>query len=110
MTLIRQFINAMQSCDAHALGSLFAPDGVYHDFCPQDAGRAKYYAYGTEGIDMFFRNRFVFQHFRISSPVIVSDTQAYYFAVYGNFHLQAIATIQEFDEDGNIRSLVVRPA
>ena len=110
MTLIRQFINAMQSCDAHALGSLFAPDGVYHDFCPQDAGRAKYYAYGAEGIDMFFRNRFVFQRFRISSPVIVSDTQAYYFAVYGNFHLQAIATIQEFDEDGNIRSLVVRPA
>lgn len=110
MTLIRKYVNAMLSCDAAALGSLFSPDGVYIDFCPLDAGRAKYYAYGPEGIDMFFRNRFVFQSFRITSPAIISDTQAKYFAVYGNFHLQAIATIQEFDEDGNIRSLVVRPA
>lgn len=110
MTLIRKFVNAMESCNAYELGQLFASDAVYIDFCPIDAGRQKYYAYGTEGIDMFFRNRFVFQHFRITDPVIMSDTQVRYFAVYGTFHLQAIATIQEFDEDGNIRALVVRPA
>mgnify|MGYP002520065533 CR=1 FL=1 len=110
MTLIRQYINAMERCDAEALGRLFAPDGVYHDFCPQDAGRAKYYAYGAEGIDMFFRNRFVFQHFRISSPVIVSDTQAYYYAVYDGYHVRALATITEFSSDGLIERLVVRPA
>ena len=87
MTLIRKFVNAMESCNAYELGQLFASDAVYIDFCPIDAGRQKYYAYGTEGIDM-----------------------VRYFAVYGTFHLQAIATIQEFDEDGNIRALVVRPA
>ena len=110
MTLIKQFVQAMVNQDSVALSKCFSPTAIFVDYCPKDAGQPQLHAYGPEGIDMFFRNRFVFQHFRISSPVIVSDTQAYYFAVYGNFHLQAIATIQEFDEDGNIRSLVVRPA
>ena len=110
MTMIRQYINAMSNRDFDALGKLFAPDGVYCDFCPEDVGQPKYYAYGPEGIDMFFRNRFIFRCFEITDPVIISDTQAYYFAVYGNFHLQALATIQSFDGDGNIQRLVVRPA
>ena len=110
MTLIRQYINAMTNGDSAALGKLFAPDGIYCDFCPEDAGEPKYYAYGQEGIDMFFRNRFIFRRFKITEADIVSDTQAHYVAVYGNFHLSAIATIQEFDADGNIRRLVVRPA
>ena len=110
MTLIRQYINAMERCDAEALGKLFAPDGVYHDFCPQDAGRPKYYAYGPEGIDMFFRNRFLFKRFQITDPLIISDTQAYYYAVYNGYHIRAVATIQDFSEDGEIQRLVVRPA
>ena len=46
MTLIRQYINAMTNGDSAALGKLFAPDGIYCDFCPEDAGEPKYYAYG----------------------------------------------------------------
>lgn len=110
MTMIRQYIDAMSNRDNKALGKLFAPNGVYCDFCPEDVGQPKYYAYGPECIDMFFHNRFIFRQFAISEPVIISDTQAYYFAVYGNFHLQALATIQSFDENGNILRLVVRPA
>ena len=110
MTLIRQYINAMTNGDSAALGKLFAPDGIYCDFCPEDAGEPKYYAYGPEGIDMFFRNCFVFRRFRISSPIIVSDTQAYYYAVYNGYHIRAVATIQDFSEDGEIQRMVVRPA
>lgn len=110
MTMIRQYINAMEAGDFAALGQLFAPNGIYCDFCPEDAGEPKYYCYGREGVDMFFRNRFIFRRFSISESHIVSDTQAYYLAEYGGVYLRALATIQEFDEDGNILHLVVRPA
>ena len=43
-------------------------------------------------------------------PVIVSDTQVYYYAVYNNYHMRAVATIQDFSNDGDIRRMVVRPA
>ncbi len=110
MTLIRQYVDAMTRGDSAALGKLFSPDGIYCDFCPEDAGEPKYYCYGREGIDMFFRNRFIFHRFSITDATIVSDTQAHYVGIYGNFHLKSIATIQEFDENGYIRRLVVRPA
>ena len=63
-----------------------------------------------EGIDMFFRNRFLFKRFQITDPLIISDTQAYYYAVYNGYHIRAVATIQDFSEDGEIQRLVVRPA
>ena len=36
--------------------------------------------------------------------------QAYYYAVYNGYHIRAVATIQDFSEDGEIQRLVVRPA
>lgn len=61
---------------------------------------------------MFYHNRFLFRHFRITDPRIVSDTQAYYYAyaVYDGYHVRALATITEFSSDGLIERLVVRPA
>lgn len=80
------------------------------DYCPKDAGQAQISAYGPEAIDMFFRNRFIFRRFKIFDPVIVSDTQVYYYAIYGDYHMRAVATIQGFSEDGEIQRMVVRPA
>mgnify|MGYP007130274389 CR=1 FL=1 len=53
---------------------------------------------------------FLFRHFRITDARIVSDTQAYYYAVYDGYHVRALATITEFSSDGLIERLVVRPA
>ena len=52
----------------------------------------------------------IFRKFEIFDPIIVSDTQAYYYAVYSGCHMRAIATIQDFSEDGEIQRLIVRPA
>ena len=82
MTLIKQYVQAMLNQDSVALSKLFSPTAIFVDYCPKDAGQPQLHAYGPEGIDMFFRNRFLFRRFEITDPLIVSDTQAYYYAVY----------------------------
>ena len=106
----KQYVQAMLNQDSVALSKLFSPTAIFVDYCPKDAGQPQLHAYGPEGIDMFFRNRFLFRRFEITDPLIVSDTQAYYYAVYNGYHIRAVATIQDFSEDGEIQRLVVRPA
>ncbi len=110
MTLIKQYVDAMVNRDSVALSKLFSSTAIFVDYCPKDAGLPQFYAYGPEGIDMFFRNRFVFRKFEVFDPIIVSDTQAYYYAVYGGYHMRAIATIQDFSDEGEIKRMIVRPA
>ena len=117
MTLIKQYVQAMLNQDSVALSKLFSPTAIFVDYCPKDAGQPQLQhfkplrtAFRPEGIDMFFRNRFLFRRFEITDPLIVSDTQAYYYAVYNGYHIRAVATIQDFSEDGEIQRLVVRPA
>lgn len=110
MTLIRQYVDALANQDALALSKLFFPTAIFVDLCPRDAGKPLVSTYGPEAIDMFYHNRFLFRHFRITDPRIVSDTQAYYYAVYDGYHVRALATITEFSSDGLIERLVVRPA
>lgn len=110
MTLIRQYIDAMSKQDSVALSKLFSPTGTFVDYCPKDCGQDMLHAYGPEGVEMFFRNRFIFRRFSIIDPVIISDTQAHYVAVYNGYHIRALVTIQQFDEDGLIKRLIVRPA
>ena len=95
---------------ALALSKLFSPTAIFVDHCPRDAGKPLVSTYGPEAIDMFYHNRFLFRHFRITDARIVSDTQAYYYAVYDGYHVRALATITEFSSDGLIERLVVRPA
>ena len=110
MTLIRQYVDALLDQDALALSKLFSPTAIFVDHCPRDAGKPLVSTYGPEAIDMFYHNRFLFRHFRITDARIVSDTQAYYYAVYDGYHARALATITEFSSDGLIERLVVRPA
>mgnify|MGYP002515494500 CR=1 FL=1 len=46
MTLIRQYVNAMQAGDSVALSRIFSPDAIFVDYCPKDAGQAQISAYG----------------------------------------------------------------
>ena len=90
MTLIKQFVQAMVNQDSVALSKCFSPTAIFVDYCPKDAGQPQLHAYGPEGIDMFFRNRFLFKKFQITDPLIISDTQAYYYDVYNGYHIRAI--------------------
>ncbi len=110
MTLIKRYVQAMLDQDSLALSKIFSSKAILVDYCPKDAGQPQLHAYGPEGIDMLFRNRFIFRKFEIKDPVIVSDTQVYYYAVYNGYHMRAVATIQDFSEDGDILRMVVRPA
>lgn len=110
MTLIKKYTQAMLARDSKALSELFSPNAIFVDYCPKDAGKPLFHAYGCAGIDMFFRNRFLFQKFEIHDPLIVSDTQVYYYAIYEGYYIRAVATIQDFSEDGEIQRMVVRPA
>ena len=113
MTLIKQFVQAMVNQDSVALSKCFSSTAIFVDYCPKDAGQPQLHAYGPEGIDMFFRNRFLFKKFQEKQKEkeqAKPDTQAYYYAVYNGYHIRAVATIQDFSEDGEIQRLVVRPA
>ncbi len=110
MVTIRDYIKTLEEKNPAALGNLFAFDATYRDFCPEIAGQAKYHCHGKEGIDMFFRNLFVFNKFSIADPEVLSDTEGLFVAIYGSFYLVAVATILDYDDEGNIRSLTVRPA
>lgn len=110
MVTIAQYIEALEKQDPKLLGSLFAFDATYRDFCPEIAGMAKYHCHGKEGIDMFFRNLFVFRKFSMTDPEILNDREALFVGIYGSFYLVAVATILDYDQDGNIRSMTVRPA
>ncbi len=110
MTTIQLFKDAMEKGDYLALGKLFSDTGVYCDYCPKEVGQAEYHSCGPQGIEMFFHNHFVFRKFQVNDPVIQSDTRMYFYALYGNYHLRALATIEEYAPSGLIQRLVVRPA
>lgn len=64
---------------------------------------------GKEAISMFFRNKFLFCQYSISSPIVLNSSQAEFIASYSGFHVMAIASLQQLTADGHIRRLTVQP-
>jgi hypothetical protein len=58
---------------------------------------------------MFFRNKFGFRQYSIMSAEVVNEKQAEFIADFGGYHIMAIATVREVDEEGYIKTLTVRP-
>ena len=110
MVHIQQYIDALTAMDAKALSDLFAYDATYRDTCPEVTGQPDLRCHGREGIDMYFRNQFIFRKFSITDPQILNEKEALFVGIYGTFYLVAVASILDYDKDGNIRHLVVRPA
>ncbi len=110
MVTIQEYIQAMENMDCAALGNLFAFDATYADICPEVAGMQKYHCHGKEAVEMFFRNLFTFRKFSITDPQILSDREALLVCVYGTYYLIAVATILDYDTEGKIRNMTVRPA
>ncbi len=110
MITIKDYVDTLAQQDPTALGKLFASDATYRDNCPEVAGLQSYHCHGREGIDMFFHNLFIFHKFSITDPQILNDKEALFVGIYGTYYLIAVATILDYDDEGNIRNLLVRPA
>jgi hypothetical protein len=110
MVTIKDYLDTLEAKDPRALGKLFAKDATYKDICPEVAGLSAYHCHGREGIDMFFRNLFIFRKFSITDPQILSDKEALFVGIYGSYYLIAVATILDYDDEGNISNMNVRPA
>lgn len=109
MKPIERYVEVIENKDYTALGNLFTEDGHYCDYCPNGTNQHEYHLYGTEAIQMFFRNKFLFRQYSIMEAHIANDTQAEFIASFGGYQVMAIATIQQVSEDGHIRRLTVRP-
>ena len=110
MVHIQEYVDAVVRQDPRALGALFAFDATYQDTCPEIMGNAAFHCHGKEGVDMFFRNQFIFHKFSVADHQILGDKEALLVAVYGTYYMMAVATILDYDAEGKIRNMIVRPA
>lgn len=109
MRAIEKYVEVMENKDFAGLAGLFARDGILCDYCTSSSAQKEYHIYGREAINMFFRNKFGFRQYSIAEAEVVNDTQAEFLADFGGYHIMAIATVREVDENGLIRKLTVRP-
>ena len=109
MTLIKQYVEAMLHQDSVALSKIFSPTAIFVDYCPKDAGQPQLHAYGPEGIDMFFRNRFLFRKFGDHPIPHHQRHPGLLLCRLQRLPHPAPCTIQDFSEDGEIQRMVVRP-
>lgn len=108
-SVIQKYLTALEHKDFEMLAALFTKDGHYCDYCANGTPQHEFHLYGKEAISMFFRNKFLFCQYSVSSSTVLSSTQAEFIASYGGYHVMAIASLQQLTADGHIRRLTVRP-
>lgn len=108
--MIEKVIEAMLKKDYVSLSKCFAQKCRYFDYCPIGTKKENYHIYGSAGIEMFFHNKFVFNIFSISDPIIDDENTANYLVSYGGTYLHVQAKAEQYSDDGLIQELVVRPA
>jgi ketosteroid isomerase-like protein len=108
--MIEKVMNALTEKDAGALAECFSEDCRYFDYCPSSNGEQNYFIYGRACIEMFFQNRFTFDYFEAGDPVIEDGNTASYFGAYCGPYVYARLRIEEYDDAGLIRKVVVHPA
>ena len=107
--MIERFMRNMEAKDYKAMADMMSSRCRYIDYCPSTFNMENYHLYGSEAVEMFFRSKFFFGEIQVSDIAVVSNTRANYIVAYGDIHLYVCAKIEEFDEDGKIKVLVVRP-
>lgn len=90
--VIQKYLTALETKDFEALAKLFTKDGHYCDYCANGTPQNEFHLYGKEAISMFFRNKFLFCQYSISSSTVLSGSQAEFIASYGGYHVVAIAS------------------
>lgn len=108
--MINKVITALIEKDYQGLAECFARDCRYSDYCPSLNGKENYFLYGREAVEMFFRNRFVHNHFEAASPVIESEQSATFFGSYDAPFVYARIRIEALADDGSIEKIVISPA
>lgn len=108
--MIKKVMNALADKDFKTLAACFSENCKYFDYCPACNGEDNYFVYGNDCVEMFFRNRFTFEHLVVSDPVIEDDNTASYFGAYSGPYVFARFRIEEYDENGLIKKVVVHPA
>ena len=108
--MINKVLKALKEKDYVGLAQCFSKDCKYSDYCPSLNGKQNYFVHGREGVEMFFRNRFVFDHFEIGSTRAESETEGTFFGYYDAPYVYARLRIEGFDEDGLITKLVISAA
>lgn len=108
--MVKKVMKALSEKDYVGLSECFADECKYIDYCPALNGNENYYVYGKEAVEMFFRNRFVHNHFEIASPRIEDGVTATFFGYYDAPFVYSRLLIEKTDENGKIMKLVVSPA
>ena len=109
MTMIERIMRALEQKQFKELSECFSRDGIYVDYCPALEGGECYYVYGREAIEMFFRNRFVHEHFEAASVRIEGEKRATYFGYYDAPFVYASAEIEGVDDEGLVTRFTARP-
>ncbi|SHJ86636.1 hypothetical protein [Hespellia stercorisuis] len=107
--MIREVIKTIKDGDYKGLAALFSVRSNYSDFMPNTIGRNDYHIYGRKSIEMFFQNKLFFHEMVITNVEYESETSANYLAVYNGENLHAQMRIENIDNKGKIKRLVVRP-
>jgi len=108
--MLEKALRALVEKDYKAFAACFSEDGKYFDYCPACNGKDNYFVYGSAAIEMFYRNRFTFDHVTVSEPVVEDEKTASFFGAYEGPYLFARFEIEEFDTAGLIKKAVVHPA
>ena len=109
MTMIERIMNALENRQFRELSECFSKDAVYKDYCPALEGGECSYVCGREAIEMFFRNRFVHNHFEAASIRTESAERATFFGYYDAPFVYASAEIEGLDDEGLVTRFTVRP-
>lgn len=108
--MIEKALKALAEKDYKTFAACFSEDCKYLDYCPSCNGKDNYFVYGSACIEMFFRNRFTFEHLIVSDPVVEDEKTASFFGAYEGPYIFARFRIEEFDASGLIKKAVVHPS
>ncbi len=108
--MLEKAMKALAEKDYLTFAACFSEDCKYFDYCPSCNGEDDYYVYGNDCMEMFFRNRFTFNHLSVFDPVVENYSTANFFGSYDGPYIFARFRIEEFNADGLIKKAVVHPS
>ena len=108
--MIEKVMKALTEKDHRTLASCFSENCTYFDYCPSLNGRPNIYIYGSACMEMYFAKQFISQELEVAEPLIEGKDCASYFGAYGAPYIYARLNIEEYDNAGLIKKVVVHPA
>jgi hypothetical protein len=108
--MIRKLMKALTEKDYKAMAECFSENCKYFDYCPSLNGEQNYFVYGSDCVEMFFRNRFTFDYLEVADPQFEDENTATFFGAYNGPYVYARLKIEAYDDSGLIQKVLVTPA